>query len=236
MPRRRPAGGIGLREMIATQTVEIVSRTAIAPYVAATPSSATAIPPAAGPTIPPVCDTLLVHDTPRAASSSGMTCASNADRAGRSNPLATPVANTTRRIAEERDPRRARRQDRQDQRAERHADAGHDHDRAPVASIGEVTAEQHERQRRDRLDQPEPAEGQRIAGDVVGLERDDGRERAHRQRVRQPGTEQGAELARREDRWPAGSRTLHGRRVGRVQARRSGSGSRMSSTARTRSQ
>ena len=79
--------------------VETASSPAIRPYVAAIPTSATEIPPAAGPTIPPACETLLVHDTPFVAWSSGITWASNEVSAGRSKPLATPVANTTMRIA-----------------------------------------------------------------------------------------------------------------------------------------
>ena len=79
--------------------VETASSPAIRPYVAAIPISATEIPPAAGPTIPPACETLLVHDTPFVAWSSGITWASNEVSAGRSNPLATPVAKTTMRIA-----------------------------------------------------------------------------------------------------------------------------------------
>ena len=61
-----------------------------------------------------------------------------------------------------------------DRRADGHEHARDQDDRAPVAAVGEVAADQHQRQRRDGLDQAEPAERQRIAREVVGLERDDG--------------------------------------------------------------
>ena len=105
-----------------------------------------------------------------------MTWASKAVSAGRSKPLATPIAKTTARIPSSRE-RAARREDRERDAQKRRRDRARDEDdRAAVAAVGEVAAEQHERERRDRLDQTEPAERQRVAGDVVGLERDDRRE------------------------------------------------------------
>ena len=95
----RNGAGIGLRPISATHSVDAARSAAMSPYVAATPTTAIAIPPAAGPTIAPPCDTLLAQETPLAVSSSGMTWASNAVSAGRSKPLATPVAKTTARIA-----------------------------------------------------------------------------------------------------------------------------------------
>ena len=70
----------------------------MSPYVPTRPMIATAIPPTTGPRIDPVRLTLLWYDTPCTACSSGMTCASNAVRAGRSKPLARPVTKMTARI------------------------------------------------------------------------------------------------------------------------------------------
>ena len=83
----------------------------------------------------------------------------------------------------------------QRQGAQRDERARHEDDRAPVAPVGDMATEQHERERRDRLDQAEPAQRQRIVGDLVGLERDDRRERADRERVRQARADERPELA-----------------------------------------
>ena len=56
---------------------------------------ATDRPPSDGPSRPPSVHMLATQAVPCAARESGMTCASNADSAGRSKPLATPVRNTT---------------------------------------------------------------------------------------------------------------------------------------------
>ena len=69
--------------------------------------------------------------------------------------------------------RAAGRQDGEDRSQDRGRDARDEDDRAAVTAVGEVTTEQHQRERRDGLHQTEPAERQRVAGDVVGLERDD---------------------------------------------------------------
>ena len=79
------------------------------------PITAIAMPPAAGPRIAPAWLTLPRYETPRAACSRGMTWASKAVRAGRSNPLAMPVDEDDRE-----DPERAApgaRQQREDDRA-----------------------------------------------------------------------------------------------------------------------
>jgi hypothetical protein len=67
-------------------------------YVAGRSMTAIAMPPSAGPTIIPVWLTLLENETPRTAWDRGMTCASKADRAGRSKPLAMPVTKMTARM------------------------------------------------------------------------------------------------------------------------------------------
>ena len=54
--------------------------------------------------------------------------------------------------------------------AGRRGGARDEDDRAPVAPVGHVTTEQHQGERRDRLDQPEPAERERVAGDDVDLD------------------------------------------------------------------
>ena len=87
-----------MREIVARHPVEIARRIAIPAYVVGMPTTAIAIPPIAGPRMAPPWLTLLRVETPRAASSRGTTCASRAVRAGRSKPLATPVAKITARI------------------------------------------------------------------------------------------------------------------------------------------
>ena len=89
---RRSGSGIGLREIASRQTVEIASRTAIAGVRRRRCRRSRRDPAdrrARG--SPPVWLTLLMNETPRAASSSGMTWASKAVSAGRSKPLATPI-------------------------------------------------------------------------------------------------------------------------------------------------
>ena len=61
-----------------------------------------------------------------------------------------------------------------------------------------MAAEEHEGQGRDRLDQPEPAEGQRVVGQLVGLEGDHRREGADREGVRRAGADERPELAEGE--------------------------------------
>ena len=80
--------------------------------------TATAMPPSAGPRMAPVWLTLAWYETPWTACSMGMTCASKADRAGRSKPLAMPVTKMTARIGGEAQ-RRVARQQRERHRADR---------------------------------------------------------------------------------------------------------------------
>ena len=54
--------GIGLRAMRLRQSVATANRTAIPAYVAGRPTSATAMPPTAGPAIEPVWLTLLMNE------------------------------------------------------------------------------------------------------------------------------------------------------------------------------
>ena len=70
------------------------------PYVAGDPDDRDRDPAGGRPEDRPGLATAADHDTPLAVSSSGMTWASKAVSAGRSNPLATPVAKTTARIAD----------------------------------------------------------------------------------------------------------------------------------------
>ena len=83
--------------------------------------------------------------------------------------------------------------------AGRRGGARDEDDRAPVAPIGHVTAEQHQGERRDRLDEPEPAERERVAGDDVDLVSDDGRERAGRERRREARPEERPEVVLSEE-------------------------------------
>ena len=123
--------------------------------------------------------TLLENDTPRTAWERGMTWASKADSAGRSKPLAMPVTKMTARIPTT--PRLPVADSAAKAIAQRVATALVDeHDGAPVAAVRDVAAEQHERQGRDGLDEAEPTERQRVAGDDVRLVRDDRHERARR--------------------------------------------------------
>ena len=55
------------------------------------------------------------------------------------------------------------RDQRERDRAQRHEPAGGHDDRAPVVQVGQVAAEERQGERGDRLDQPEPAERERVA-------------------------------------------------------------------------
>ena len=63
-----------------------------------------------------------------------------------------------------------------------------------------MTAEEHEREGRDRLDQSEPAEGQRVARDLVDLEADDGGEGAEGEAIGQARAEERAKIVLPEER------------------------------------
>ena len=167
-------------------------------YVPGRSMTAIAMPPRAGPTMDPVWLTLLENETPRTAWDRGMTCASKADRAGRSKPPAMPVTKITARM-----PRRPS-EPVAESAAKTTAQSGrdrarHEHDRAAVPPVGQVAPEEHEREGRDRLDQAEPAERQRVAGDLVGLERDGRRERAAGEVARQARAEERPELGLAEE-------------------------------------
>ena len=84
---------------------------------------------------------------------------------------------------------------RQGRCAQRQSGAREQDDRPTVPPVRHVPAEQHECEGRDGLDEAEPAERQGVMGDLIRLERDDGRERADGQRVRQPGAEERPEVS-----------------------------------------
>ena len=88
-----------------------------------------------------------------------MTWASKADRAGRSKPLAMPVTKMTPRIGARLNA--GSRDSSASATAQADREGARDQDDAPpVASVRDMTAEEHEREGRDGLDQSEPAERQ----------------------------------------------------------------------------
>ena len=152
-------------------------------YVAGMPMTAIAMPPRAGPRIAPAWLTLLRYETP----ADGLLARDDLClEGGQGRPL--EAARDAGHEDDGEDPERASRRRRATARRGRSRRGRatalvDDDDRAPVAAVGDVAAEQHERQGRDRLDQAEPAQGQRVARQLVGLEGDDGRERADREGV-----------------------------------------------------
>ena len=77
---------------------------------------------------------------------------------------------------------------------------GDEDDRAPVAPVRDVAADEHQAQRRDGLDEAQQAQRERLAGDLVGLERDHRGDRRHAQRGQAARGEQRPELGQPEQR------------------------------------
>ena len=101
----------------------------------------------------------------------GMTWASKAVSAGRSKPAATPMRKTTSEDADEAHVLGVEREPGEDDGAPTtRSDAREQDDRASVPPVGDVAADEHEAEGGDGLDEPEHAERQRVAGDLVGLE------------------------------------------------------------------
>ena len=98
------------------------------------------------------------YEAPEEACSIGITCASNALSAGRSNPAATPTRKTTARINGSPTPPATRRGDGEHDRARDEDHARDEDDRASVAAVGDVPADEHQPERWDRFHEAEQAQ------------------------------------------------------------------------------
>ena len=156
-------------------------------------------PPAAGPTMPAPVHTLPRYEAPDEACSIGITCASNALRAGRSNPAATPTRKTTARINGSPTRAGARRGDGEHDRARDEDHTRDEDDRASVAAVGDVPADEHQPERWDGFHEAEQAQREGLARHLVGLEGDDGRQGRHPDRVGEATGEERPELGQAQD-------------------------------------
>ena len=91
--------------------------------------------------------------------------------------------------------------ERQDRR--RHDELADDVDRASVAAVGEMAAEQRQGQGGQGLDQTEQAERQRVARSAGSLVTDDDGQRAHHEPRGEADDEQRLEVAQPNDGWDA---------------------------------
>ena len=192
--------GIGLRVMRATHRTATARRHGQQAVGRGGPEERDREAADRGPEDAPAVHTLPVHEAPRVACSIGMTCVSNAVSAGRSKPAATPMRKTTARMPASPTRVGVEREHRQREGADDEQRPGDEDDRAAVAPVGDVAAEQHQGERRDGLDEAEQPERERVAGDLVRLERDDRRDRRHAERRDAARAEQRAHLGQAEQR------------------------------------